>query len=194
VRFLQDERLLWFINRGTGSVLLVLLTASVALGVLSTVRTGSSRWPRFVTQALHRNISLIALALLVAHAGAAIIDDYVDIKLVDALVPFGAGYRSFWVGLGTLASDLLLLAAASSLARHRLSLRNWRAIHLSTYLAWPLGLSHGLGIGTDQRTTWSVVLTAICVGLVAGAGAIRLSTLSQERKLANLAVMTGPLS
>jgi sulfoxide reductase heme-binding subunit YedZ len=186
VRLLQDERLLWFINRGTGTVLLLLLTASVALGVMSTVRTASSRWPRFVTQALHRNISLLALALLIVHAGAAIIDSYVDLRPVDAFIPFGAGYRPFWVGLGTLASDLLLVSAASSLARHRFSLRIWRAIHLCTYPAWVLGLSHGLGIGTDQRTIWSVLLTALCVGLVAGAGAIRLATLSQERKLESI--------
>jgi sulfoxide reductase heme-binding subunit YedZ len=183
VKILQDERLLWFVNRGTGVVLLGLLTASVTLGVLATVRTTSNRWPRFVTQALHRNISLLALAMLVAHAGLAIIDDYVDIKLIDAFVPFGMGYRPFWGSLGTLASDLLLLAAATSLARHRFSHRTWRAIHQSSYLAWVLGLIHGLGIGSDQRETWSVVLTATCVGVVAGAGALRLTAVIQERKL-----------
>jgi methionine sulfoxide reductase heme-binding subunit len=186
VKVLQDDRLLWFVNRGTGVVLLVLLTVSVMLGVLSTMRTTSNRWPRFVTQALHRNISLLGLAILVAHAGVAIIDGYVDITPIDAFVPFGMGYRPFWGSLGTIASDLLLIAAATSLARHRFNLRIWRVIHLSTYLAWVLGLSHGLGIGTDQRATWSVVLTALCVGLVAGAGALRLSAFTQERKVERL--------
>jgi DMSO/TMAO reductase YedYZ heme-binding membrane subunit len=187
VTLLRDQRLLWFLNRGTGVVLLVLLTASVTLGVLATVRTTSPRWPRFVTQALHRNISLLTLALLVAHAAAAVIDSYVDIQWWDAFIPFVMGYRPFWGALGTLAADLLVVAAATSLARHRFGLRGWRRIHLSTYLAWPLGLIHGLGIGTDQKTTWSMVLTLICVGLVAVAGLVRLVGLSHERKLATVA-------
>jgi succinate dehydrogenase hydrophobic anchor subunit len=42
---------LWYANRATGVVLVVLLTASTALGVSSTARAGSVRWPRFATQA-----------------------------------------------------------------------------------------------------------------------------------------------
>jgi predicted ferric reductase len=181
---LHDGRLLWFLNRGTGVILLVLMTISVALGVASTVRTTSPRWwPRFVTQALHRNLSLLAVALLVAHVSAAVIDDYVDIRWYDAFVPFGSGYRPLWLGLGALALDLTAITVATSLARHRFGLRRWRAIHLTTYLAWGLGLVHGFGIGTDHRTVWSVAVTAACVGVVAGAMAVRLSTRTHERQL-----------
>ena len=180
---LNDDRLLWFVNRGTGVVLLVLMTVSVALGVLATVRASSVWWPRFVTQALHRNIALLGLALLVAHVTTAIVDGFVDIQWLDAFVPFGAGYRVFWTALGTIALDLTVLVTLTSLARHRFGLRRWRAVHLTTYLAWPLALAHGLGIGTDQRTTWSIALTASCVGIVTGAIAVRLSGLAHERRL-----------
>lgn len=172
----HDDRLLWFLNRGTGVILLVLMTLSVALGVASTVRTTSTRWPRFVTQALHRNLSLLTVALLVAHVAAAVIDDFVDIRWYDAVVPFGANYDPFWLALGTLSLDLTVVVVATSLLRHRFGLRSWRAIHLSTYAGWALGLVHGFGIGTDHRTVWSVAVTAGCVGLVAGAAAVRLST------------------
>lgn len=40
---------LWFANRGTGFVLLVLLTVSTMLGVLSTARVTSRLWPRMLT-------------------------------------------------------------------------------------------------------------------------------------------------
>lgn len=180
---LSDDRLLWFLNRSTGVVMLVLMTASVVLGVLATVRTTSHWWPRFVTQALHRNIALLSLALLAAHVATAVIDSYVDIVWVDAFVPFGIGYRPFWGSLGTISLDLTVFAALTSVARHRFGLRRWRIVHLTTYLAWLLGLVHGLGMGTDQRTSWSVVLTAVCVGLVAGAGAVRLAGLAAERRL-----------
>lgn len=177
---LQDNRLLWFVNRGTGVVLLVLLTLSVALGVMSTLRATSRWWPRFVTQALHRNISLLALALLGAHVATAVADEYVKINWYDAFIPFGETYRPLWGSLGTIALDLMVIAIVTSLARHRFGHRRWRAIHLTTYLCWLLGLIHGIGIGTDQRTTWSVMTTAICIGVVIGATMLRLSTRGQE--------------
>lgn len=61
----SDGKTLWYAMRAAGVVLVVLLTASTALGVFSTARAGSRRWPRFATQALHRNVSLIASLLLV---------------------------------------------------------------------------------------------------------------------------------
>jgi sulfoxide reductase heme-binding subunit YedZ len=185
---ISDSRLNWFLNRGTGVVLLMLLTAAVALGVLATMRASSRWWPRFVTQALHRNISLLALALLVAHVTFAVVDNYVDIQWWDAFIPFGLGYRPIWGAFGTLATDLLLIATVTSLARHRFGHRRWRVVHLSTYVGWLFGLIHGLGMGTDQRATWSVVVTAVCIGVVAFAVAIRLATFSHERRLDRVAV------
>ena len=65
---------LWFMNRGTGFVLLVLLTLSVMLGVLSTARVSTRYWPRMLSQGLHRNVSLLAVAFLLAHVGTAVAD------------------------------------------------------------------------------------------------------------------------
>jgi predicted ferric reductase len=183
VTILHDDRLLWFVNRGTGVILLLLMTVAVALGVLATARTTSRWWPRFVTQALHRNISLLVVALLTAHISAAIIDGYVDLNWIDVVVPFVAGYQPLWTALGTLALDLILVVTITSLLRNRLGHRRWRVIHLASYLAWGLGLAHGLGIGTDQATTWSIVITATSVGLVTVAVGLRLATLTHERRL-----------
>jgi methionine sulfoxide reductase heme-binding subunit len=177
---LQDNRILWFVNRGTGMVLLGLLTLSVLLGVLSTLRATSRWWPRFVTQALHRNISLLALAMLTAHVVTAVVDDYVPVRWYDAFFPFAERYRPVWGSLGTVALDLMLIVTVTSLVRHRLGHRPWRVIHLTAYLSWLLGLIHGLGMGTDQRTTWSMVTTGTCIGLVIAATVLRLSTGGQE--------------
>lgn len=181
---LHDTRFLWFVNRGSGVIVLALVTASVALGVLATTRTTSSRWPRFVSQALHRNISLLALAFVLAHAGSAIIDSYVDIRWFDAFLPFAGRYHGLWLGLGTLAFDLFVVSAITALLRTRLGLRRWRAVHLSAYAGWLLGLVHGLEIGTDPRQPWSIVITVASVGVVAGAVMVRLTGLAQERRLA----------
>ena len=52
---------LWYATRATGLVTLLLLTASVLLGILTAGRFSTQRWPRFLSQGLHRNISLLVL-------------------------------------------------------------------------------------------------------------------------------------
>src|SRR5260221_2301006 len=59
----------WYLTRATGLVALVLLTASLALGLQSSVRYQRPNWPGFVTAALHQNSSLLALAFTGIHVG-----------------------------------------------------------------------------------------------------------------------------
>lgn len=172
--------LLWFANRGTGVVLVGLLTVSVALGVLSTERAGSRWWPRFLTQGLHRNVALLSVLMLAAHVTTAVADSYVDLRLVDAFVPGRSAYEPFWLALGSVALDLLLAVTVTSIVRHRLAHRSWRAIHVTTYAAWVLGLVHGIGMGTDAREPWSVAVTVACVTVVAASAAARLATARHE--------------
>ena len=163
---LQDSKLLWYLSRSTGLVCLVLLTASLVLGVGATTRLSSTGWPRFVTQGLHRNISLFVLALLGLHVITVVADDFVPIHLIDAVVPFGSAYRPFWLGLGVLATDLLIALVVTSLVRQHLGYGMWRVVHWTAYACWPLAMVHGLGTGSDTRSGWSIGLTAGCAGLV----------------------------
>ena len=79
--------LLWYLNRSTGLVLLALLTVTTVLGVLATGR-GGRLLPRFVGQALHRNLALWSVVLLVLHVTTAVVDTYVDIRWWQAVVPW----------------------------------------------------------------------------------------------------------
>lgn len=175
---------LWYANRGTGVVLLAMLTLSTAMGVMSTARAGSSRWPRFATQALHRNVALLTATLLTVHITAAVVDSYVDIRWYEAFLPRPGAYKPFWLWLGTLGCDLIIAIVVTSLLRHRLTHRVWRGIHLMAYACWVAGLLHGIGIGTDSNTSWGMGVTVASVGVVAAVGVIRLATLSHERRLA----------
>jgi len=49
-------------TRATGIVALVLLTASVALGIADIVKFAAPGLPRVVTAGLHRNVSLLVAA------------------------------------------------------------------------------------------------------------------------------------
>lgn len=153
----------WYVTRGAGLVALILLTASVVLGVLGPLRVQGTRWPRFAVGTLHRDVSLLALALLVVHIVTTVLDGYAPITLLDAVIPFASPYRPLWLGLGAIASDLLLALTVTSLIRRRLGFAAWRAIHWLAYACWPLAVVHGIGTGSDSAQGWSVLLTAACV-------------------------------
>lgn len=173
---------LWYLSRGTGVVALLLLTASVVLGVVNLQRWRGERWPRFVIDGLHRNVSLLVLAVLAIHILSTIVDGFAPIGLRDALVPFVSRYRPVWLGLGALAFDLLLALTLTSLLRHRLGHRAWRRVHWLAYACWPVALVHGLGTGTDTGSAWMLVISIGCLGAVWLATWQRVSSRRQARR------------
>jgi sulfoxide reductase heme-binding subunit YedZ len=166
---------LWFATRATGLTALVLLTFTVLLGVLTSVRFARPAWPRFVTVTLHRNLSLLAVTFTGLHVLTTVTDPYASIGVISAVVPFSSPYRRIWLGLGTVAFDLLLAVGVTSLLRVRIGLRAWRLVHWAGYLCWPVALIHGLGTGTDGGARWVLAVTAACALAVAAAGAWRLA-------------------
>ena len=168
---------LWYATRGTGVVALLLLTATVVLGVAGTARFETARWPRVLTAGLHRHLSLLVVAFVVVHVVTTILDPFAPIGWTAAIIPFSASYRPLWLGLGTVAFDLLLAVLVTSLLRARLGYRAWRSVHWLAYASWPVALWHGLGTGTDTRLSWLVVLDAGCVAAVAAALWWRISLL-----------------
>ena len=172
---------LWYATRATGLVTLLLLTASVLLGILTAGRFARGNWPRFLSQGLHRNISLLVLAFLALHVGTTVIDTYTSIPLAAAFIPFASAYKTAWLSLGAVALDLLLALVATSLVRKRLGHRAWRRVHWLAYACWPVAVAHGLGIGTDRSTTWVIALSAACVLAVLATAAWRLITAARLR-------------
>jgi len=160
---------LWFVARGTGLVSLVLLTAVVVLGIVTTGRWSSQWWPRSLVAGLHRNIGLLSVAFVGIHIAASIIDPFAHIPLRDAVVPFGATYRPLWLGLGVITIELAAAMIVTSLTRHLIGGKVWRAIHWSAYALWPLALLHSLGTGSDSRAWWALATEAGCTAAVVAA-------------------------
>ncbi|HEX9999160.1 MAG TPA: ferric reductase-like transmembrane domain-containing protein [Actinoplanes sp.] len=157
---------LWYFARGSGVVSLVLLTVVVALGIGA--RSGRTAFglPRFAVNLLHRNASLLAVVFLAGHLLGLLFDPYAQLRLFDLVVPFVGNYRPFWQGMGTLGFDLLLAIVVTSLLRHRIGVRGWRAVHWVAYLCWPVALMHGLGTGTDRGTWWLWSIATVCASTV----------------------------
>ncbi len=158
------SRALWYLTRASGAVSLLLLTAVLLLGVLGPARIATGgRWPRFVVGSLHRDLSLLAVAVLAVHIVTSVLDPFAPIGWLDAVLPLHSSYRSIWVGLGALAFDLLVALVLTSLVRRRLGYERWRWVHWTAYACWPVAVLHGLGTGSDAGTAWLVWLTAACV-------------------------------
>jgi sulfoxide reductase heme-binding subunit YedZ len=158
---------LWYVSRAMGLVSLVLLTATVVLGTMTAGRFATAGWPRFTISALHKSIALVSVAFLAIHISTAILDSYVSLHWADAVVPFVSSYQPFWLGLGTLALDLLLAVVITSLVRTRIPLRAWRAVHWLSYFSWPVAVIHGIGMAqSDGNRTWILALDICCVAAV----------------------------
>src|SRR2546430_14044908 len=163
----MSNSVLWYTTRGAGAVSLILLTCVVVLGVLSNLRVQSPSWPRFLTTGLHRNLALMTLVFLALHIVTAVVDPFTNLGWAAALIPFSSSYRTFWLGLGVISFELLLAIVATSLVRGFIGHRSWRAIHWLTYAAWPIGVVHGIGTGTDTWSAWMLSITSMCIAAVA---------------------------
>lgn len=169
---------LWYTTRSTAVVGFVLLTIGAVLGVASTQRTLASRaWPRFATQALHRNVNVLGLLFIVVHIITTVADSYVNVSVASAVVPFASSYKSTDVMWGTVAFDIFLIVAVTGFLRVRMKEPVWRWIHFLSYVAWPLSMIHFISTGTDGATSkWGFWLAVVATFAVAAAAVLRIVT------------------
>src|SRR5215469_18362382 len=143
----------------SGVFALVALTAAVGAGLLAADKIVLPPGRRVAAQAVHRAISLVALAALATHIVFEIIAHRA--RVTDAFVPFLTQRRTFYMGVGTIASDLVVLIIATGIVRRRFAGGRapwaWRVLHVTAYLAWPFAILHGLLGGRPARpyVDWS---------------------------------------
>ncbi len=155
-----------------GVFALIGLTGSVLVGLVATDRVVMGPGHRVMAQAVHRAVSFGALAFLVIHIVTEILAQRVHV--IDAFIPFLSPFRTFYIGLGTIASDLILLIVVTSILRKRFTAHGkawrWRAIHYTAYAAFVFGVLHGLLGGRDAKpyVDWSYgfAIAVTALGLV----------------------------
>jgi DMSO/TMAO reductase YedYZ heme-binding membrane subunit len=154
-----------------GVFALITLCASVALGLVATDRMILNPGHRIFVQSAHRAASFGALAFLIIHIVTEILAQRVH--MLDAVVPFLSPFRTFYIGLGTIASDLILLLVITGIMRKRFTAAGnawrWRAIHYASYVAFVFGVWHGLLGGRPGKpyVDWSYgfVVAFVALGL-----------------------------
>ncbi|WP_433686909.1 hypothetical protein ACQP0I_24300 [Micromonospora carbonacea] len=158
-----------------GVVALVSLSLTVMMGLLATDRLVLRIPHRVLLQSAHRATGILGVAGLVFHVITKIAIGRAG--PTDALVPFIGG-RGLYVGLGTVASFLMVSVLWTGIIRARFVGVGpkwfWRGLHSMAYLAWPFALFHGLNAGRPAAS-WVTLSYFACVLLVVLALMVRLS-------------------
>jgi len=168
--------LVWYVDRAAGFTALLLLTASIVLGLLLSLKVGSPRWPRFLTNDVHEHITLMALVFIAIHGLAILIDPFMRFGFGDVLVPFGTAYHPLAMALGIVAGYLALAIWLSSRVRKQIGFRMWRRLHYATFLVYAFAGAHALLIGNDRSTAWGRGVVLASVALVLVLSLVRLAT------------------
>lgn len=177
---MTSSTVLWYASRATGIVALILLTVVFAAGVAISRQARVPGLPRFAVTDLHRNLSLLAVSFVAVHVVSAVLDTFVSIPILSAVVPFASGYERFWLGLGAVSFDLMVAMIITSLVRGRLNRVTWLAIHLTAYLSWPVAFVHSIYSSRDLQHGWLLDLSLGCAVIVGAAVIWRLVSVARQ--------------
>jgi sulfoxide reductase heme-binding subunit YedZ len=153
--------LYWLASRAAGSAALLLSSASVCVGLASSMRLLKGRTADL--RVTHEALSLASIAALLVHVLTLLGDGFLHLSPAELTVPFLSGYQTLWTTAGIVGFWMLLALGLSYYARARIGVQRWRVLHRFTALAWVLGLAHSLGEGTDAGQAWFLAMIAIVV-------------------------------
>ena len=144
----------WLAARASGIVALLLVTASVALGLTMASKLVRRRGIAPVLARVHEQTALAGLVAIAVHGATLLADPWLRPGISGVLVPFTMAYRPLFTGLGIVAGYLAAVLGLSFYVRKRIGPKLWRKLHRATVLVWALGMVHTLGAGTDAGSPW----------------------------------------
>ncbi|MHB8241524.1 MAG: ferric reductase-like transmembrane domain-containing protein [Solirubrobacteraceae bacterium] len=153
----------WLASRASGIVALVLVTASVLIGLL--MASGLLKRPGLKRSlvSFHEHTALVALVLIAVHGITLLGDRTLNPGPVGILLPFAMSYRPSYTALGILSGYLLAALGLTFYVRKRIGGKRWRQMHRATVVAYVLGVAHAIGAGSDSS------IPAVRFGMVASA-------------------------
>jgi predicted ferric reductase len=151
----EEPRVYWYLARASAFASLSLLWISMALGLAITNKM-ARLWPGAPAAfAIHEYVNLLGIAFAGFHALILLGDRYIGFSLVQLLLPFSTqAYRPVWVGLGQLAFYVWLIVTLSFYIRKVIGQKTWRWLHYASFLAYLMGVFHGIFSGTDSSAGW----------------------------------------
>ncbi|MEP6976433.1 MAG: iron reductase [Thermoleophilia bacterium] len=184
------SHLVWYTARAAGFTTFLLLTLSVALGLVLSARWKGRGWPRFVTNELHRFATLLALVFLGIHIAAVWVDPFTRFSAAGVFVPLAGSYRPLWTALGIVGFYLVLAIWVSTLLRRVIGYAWWRRLHGLAFVLYGFAFLHGIGAGSDSGTGWGAAIYFGSLGLVAVLTVWRIFAVDQLQRTSRSKVTT----
>ena len=159
----------WFLIRGSGIAAFVLLTASVAWGLMVSTKLFGRAVKAKGLQWIHESLGIAAVVATVLHLGALWADEFIEFTVVDLLVPGASEWEPMATALGIVAFWTLLVVTFSFYVKKWIGQGAWRTIHYLAFGSYTAALVHGVAAGTDTANPWMAGMyigSAILVGLL----------------------------
>ena len=165
---MKQDPTFWILARASGLTAYVLLTLSVLAGIVVKSRPFGKRIRQPAAIDTHRTLAALGLGALVIHMTALVLDKTVRMPVQALFIPGLSPYRPYWVAVGVLTTELMVVVYASFSLRRKMGFKNWRRLHWATYALFVGGTAHGLLSGSDSRRAWAL---AIYLGAIASVAA-----------------------
>jgi methionine sulfoxide reductase heme-binding subunit len=148
----------WLASRASGIVALVLIAASVTIGLLMAAKAVRRPGLPKLLIAVHEHAALAALVAIAVHGITLLGDSWLDPGPVGIAVPFAMEHEPVFTGIGIVAGYLAAILGLTFYVRRRIGTRRWRNLHRLTPLVYVLGVTHAVGAGSDAGSPWMIVL------------------------------------
>ena len=156
-----SSHVFWLASRALGIVALVLMGASVALGLALSGRAyrrpGGPAWLKH----LHEATGLTGLIAIAAHGAVLLGDDYLRPGVAGVLLPFQMSAHPAATGIGIIAGWLAAILGLSFYLRRSIGTAVWRWLHRWTLGVYLLSVVHAIAAGSDARSGWMLAIVAI---------------------------------
>ncbi len=187
----MNSQIWWYIARASGIVGWLLLTATVVWGILTPAKLSDRQRPAWFLD-LHKWLAGLTVGFVAIHLAALMADSYIEFSIVDMIIPFASDWKPFPVALGVLATWLLVIVQATSLAMKRLKRSVWRKIHLTSYLTFFVASLHGTLAGTDATNALYQITSITALTAVIFTTLYRVMTRRKPRQPNVSSVATSP--
>ncbi len=158
----------WLASRSAGIVALLLVSASVLIGLYMAANLGRRPGYKRTLVKVHEQVALAAMVAICAHGLLLLGDRWLNPGLLRIVVPFTMPYRPLWTGVGVVAGYLAFALGLTFYARRRIGAARWRKTHRLIVVVYVLGAVHALTAGSDGAGIWLRALVAVTAVPIAG--------------------------
>jgi predicted ferric reductase len=150
----MSNQIWWNLTRASANIAMVLILLTVFWGVLLATRVLKPNDRPAWLRDIHTWMGGLALIFTIIHMLTLIADSYVTFTFVSVLVPYASSWKPLPVSLGILGFYILAAVQITSLMMRKMSRKNWRRIHLLSYVQFVLVMAHTLTSGSDVGKAW----------------------------------------